>query len=133
MLFRVHPSLERSWKVYQTVKLASTTVSTLRQITGKGESLLNTAKTQAAYDTHEERSEISFTYQRIEVEITSQPGASAAGRLGQPSAPRPARPVRPRGTVRVRLESIPALRQASRVVGSWLWRAAHYAAASPRG
>ena len=70
----IHTTPDGMEEVYQTVKLANATVSKLRQITGKGESA-DTAKTQAAYDTHE-LEEVSFTYQRIEVE--NLPGKTSA-------------------------------------------------------
>lgn len=70
----IHTTPDGAEEVYQTVKLANATVSKVRQITGVGESA-STAKTQATYDTHE-LEEVSFTYQRIEVE--NLPGQTSA-------------------------------------------------------
>jgi type VI secretion system secreted protein Hcp len=53
-------------EVYHTVKLVNATVSKIVQSTGTGESA-SSAKTTNDYDTHE-LEEVSFTYQRIEVE-----------------------------------------------------------------
>jgi type VI secretion system secreted protein Hcp len=53
-------------EIYYTIKLVNATISNIAYTTGKGESA-GSAKTAAAYDTHE-LEEISFTYQRIEVE-----------------------------------------------------------------
>jgi type VI secretion system secreted protein Hcp len=53
-------------EVYHTVKLVNATVSKIAQSTGSGESS-GSAKTNATYDTLE-LEEVSFTYQRIEVE-----------------------------------------------------------------
>lgn len=61
-------------EVYHTVKLVNATVSRVRQMTGKGESA-GSAKTTSVYDTHE-LEEVSFTYQRIEVE--NLPGKTSA-------------------------------------------------------
>jgi type VI secretion system secreted protein Hcp len=61
-------------EVYHTVKIVNATVSKIRQSTGSGESA-GSAKTSATFDTHE-LEEISFTYQRIEVE--NLPGQTSA-------------------------------------------------------
>jgi type VI secretion system secreted protein Hcp len=61
-----HTTKEGKEEVYYTIKLINATVSNIRWMTGAGESA-SSAKTTAAYDTHE-LEEISFTYQRIEVE-----------------------------------------------------------------
>lgn len=52
--------------IYHTIKLVNATVSNVRQVTGKGESA-ESSKTTSTWDTHE-LEEVSFTYQRIEVE-----------------------------------------------------------------
>jgi type VI secretion system secreted protein Hcp len=52
--------------IYYTIKLVNATISNIRYMTGTGESA-GSAKTTSTYDTHE-LEEISFTYQRIEVE-----------------------------------------------------------------
>jgi len=70
----IHTTPDGLEEVYQTIKLANATVSKVRQVTGKGESS-DSAKTQATYDTHE-LEEVSFTYQRIEVE--NLPGKTSA-------------------------------------------------------
>ncbi len=61
-------------EVYHTIRLVNATVSKLAQSTGTGESS-GSSKTSATYDTHE-LEEISFTYQRIEVE--NLPGQTSA-------------------------------------------------------
>jgi len=53
-------------QVYYTVKLTNATISAVQYTTGGGESA-ESAKTSAAYDTHE-LEKVSFTYQRIEVD-----------------------------------------------------------------
>jgi len=60
--------------IYHTVKLVNATVAKVRQVTGKGESA-ESSKTVATFDTHE-LEEVSFTYQRIEVE--NKPGKTMA-------------------------------------------------------
>lgn len=62
----VHTTSDGMEEVYYTVKLLNATVSAVAYSTGGGESA-ETAKTTAAYDTHE-LEKVSFTYQRIEVE-----------------------------------------------------------------
>jgi type VI secretion system secreted protein Hcp len=70
----IHTTPDGAEEVYHTVKLANATVSQIRQVTGSGESS-SSAKTSATYDTHE-LEEVSFTYQRIEVE--NKPGQTSA-------------------------------------------------------
>ncbi len=55
-------------EIYHKITLTEATVSKIHYTTGTGESA-SSAKTQATYDTHE-LEEISFTYQKIEVEST---------------------------------------------------------------
>lgn len=55
-------------EVYYKITLTNATISRIKYVTGAGESA-GTAKTQASYDTHE-LEEVSFTYQKIEVENT---------------------------------------------------------------
>jgi type VI secretion system secreted protein Hcp len=62
----IKTSKEGKEVIYYTIKLTNATVSNIRYMTGTGESATS-AKTTAAYDTHE-LEEISFTYQRIDVE-----------------------------------------------------------------
>lgn len=62
-------------EVYHKIKLTEATVSKIHYTTGTGESA-GSAKTQASYDTHE-LEEVSFTYQKIEVESTI--GSTMAG------------------------------------------------------
>jgi type VI secretion system secreted protein Hcp len=61
-----HTNKQGKEEVYYTIKLVNATVCNIRYMTGAGESATS-AKTTGAYDTHE-LEEISFTYQRIEVE-----------------------------------------------------------------
>ncbi|HSC89900.1 MAG TPA: type VI secretion system tube protein TssD [Polyangiaceae bacterium] len=70
----IHTTPDGLEEVYHTVKIVNATVSRIKQMTGAGESS-NTAKTSATYDTHE-LEEVSFTYQRIEVE--NKPGQTSA-------------------------------------------------------
>lgn len=70
MLFEFyHTTPEGVEEVYYKITLTNATVSRISYVTGSGESA-GTAKTQAAYDTHE-LEEVSFTYQRIDVEHTT--------------------------------------------------------------
>lgn len=69
-----HTTPEGAEECYHTVKLVNATVSKIAQSTGSGESA-GSAKTAASHDTHE-LEEISFTYQRIEVE--NIPGQTSA-------------------------------------------------------
>lgn len=62
-------------EIYHKITLTEATVSKIHYTTGSGESS-GSSKTQAAYDTHE-LEEISFTYQKIEVESTI--GSTMAG------------------------------------------------------
>lgn len=62
----IHTTPDGEEEIYYTVSLTNATVSRVKQMTGAGESS-SSAKTRASYDTHE-LEEVSFTYQRIEVE-----------------------------------------------------------------
>ncbi len=62
----VHTTPEGDEEVYHTIRLSSATVSNVKYSTGAAESA-GTAKTTVTYDTHE-LEDVSFTYQRIEVE-----------------------------------------------------------------
>lgn len=62
-------------EVYHTIKLINATVSKVKQMTGSGGESASSSKTTSAYDTHE-LEQISFTYQRIEVE--NLPGQTSA-------------------------------------------------------
>ncbi len=70
----IHTTPDGLEEVYHTVKLVNATVSKISQTTGTGESS-SSSKTTAAHDTHE-LEEVSFTYQRIEVE--NLPGQTSA-------------------------------------------------------
>lgn len=70
----IHTTPDGSEEVYQTVKLTNATVSAVQYLTGTGESA-ESAKTNAAYDTHE-LEQVSFTYQKIEME--NLPGKTSA-------------------------------------------------------
>ena len=70
----IHTTPDGSEEVYQTVKLTNATVCSVQYLTGTGESA-ESAKTTAAYDTHE-LEQVSFTYQKIEMEHL--PGKTSA-------------------------------------------------------
>src|SRR5690606_24987565 len=70
-----HTTPEGEEECYYTVTLGNATVSKIVQSTGSGESA-GSAKTNATFDTHE-LEEVSFTYQRIDVECKS--GQTSAG------------------------------------------------------
>ena len=61
-------TLEGVEEVYHKITLIGATVSKIHFTTGSGESA-GSAKTQSSYDTHE-LEEVSFTYEKIEVEST---------------------------------------------------------------
>lgn len=72
----IHTTPEGAEEIYYTVKLTNATVSQVKYMTG-GNAVegAGSAKTEATYDTHE-LEEVSFTYQRIEME--HKPGKTAA-------------------------------------------------------
>ena len=61
--------------VFQTIRLTNALINSIKLYTSVADSSTSTAKTQAAYDTHE-MEDISFTFQRIE--ITNVQGKTAA-------------------------------------------------------
>jgi type VI secretion system secreted protein Hcp len=71
--FRTDPNGQEY--LFQTIRLTNATISNIKQYTGVPDSSKSSAKTQAAYDTHE-LEEISFTFQRIE--ITNVKGKTTA-------------------------------------------------------
>lgn len=72
----IHTTPDGLEEVYHTIKLVNATVAKIRQSTGGGGAeSAGSAKTSASYDTHE-LEDISFTYQRIEVE--NKPGQTSA-------------------------------------------------------
>jgi type VI secretion system secreted protein Hcp len=70
----IHTTPDGAEEVYQTIKLTNATVCSAQYLTGTGESA-GSAKTQSTYDTHE-LEQISFTYQKIEMEHL--PGKTSA-------------------------------------------------------
>jgi len=70
----VHTTADGAEEIYHTVKLVNATVSKVKQVTGVGESA-GSSKTSNTFDTHE-LEQVSFTYQRIEVE--NKPGQTSA-------------------------------------------------------
>ena len=71
----IHSTPDGQEEVYHTIKLSTATVSSIRYMTGTGGDSSSSAKSTSSYDTHE-LEEVSFTYQRIEVE--NLPGQTSA-------------------------------------------------------